>query len=197
MADNKTYIKGNAVDNATSYELAEKNADGTYTTITTKNVIDFEISALSLEAGDHTLVVKAKADGYEDSDYSNEVVYTQPDKDVVITTFDADKFTRGTLVYSSGTLVTSKTHRVVHEDIQYTGSTINFNSLDDGFKFDLQFYTDAEGTVGTRQTYTTSNITGTNIPAGSYYRIHIMRTTEDATEVADIATFVNAIKIIV
>lgn len=27
-------------------------------------------------AGDHTLVVKAKADGYEDSDYSNEVVYT-------------------------------------------------------------------------------------------------------------------------
>ena len=71
-----TYIKGNAVENATSYELLEKASDGAYASLATAEEINFEVSALSLAAGDHTLVVKAKADGYSDSDYSNEVVYT-------------------------------------------------------------------------------------------------------------------------
>lgn len=69
-----TYVKGNAVANATSYELFE-NVGGTYNKLATATEINFEVSALGLESGDHTLVVKAKADGYEDSDYSNEVVY--------------------------------------------------------------------------------------------------------------------------
>ena len=71
-----TFIKGNSVENATSYELNEKNGDGTYSALETKNEINFEVSALGLATGDHTLVVKAKADGYDDSDYSNEVVYS-------------------------------------------------------------------------------------------------------------------------
>jgi len=71
----KTYIKGNPVSNATQYSLNEKASDGTYSELTTSSEINFEVSALNLEAGSHTLVVKAKADGYEDSDYSNEVVY--------------------------------------------------------------------------------------------------------------------------
>ena len=71
-----TYVKGNAVANATSYELAEKNANGTYSALDTANEINFELEKLGLLNGNHTLVVKAKAEGYEDSDYSNEVVYT-------------------------------------------------------------------------------------------------------------------------
>lgn len=71
-----TYVKGDAVANATSYELLEKTAEGAYTSLAEASEINFELDALSLEAGDHTLVVKAKADGYEDSDASNEVVYT-------------------------------------------------------------------------------------------------------------------------
>lgn len=43
----------------------------------TASEINFEVSALGLTAGEHTFVVKAKANGYEDSDYSNEVVFTQ------------------------------------------------------------------------------------------------------------------------
>lgn len=70
-----SYIKGDAVANATSYELAEKTGSG-YTTLAENSEIDFEVSALELATGDHTLVVKAKAEGFEDSDYSNEVVYT-------------------------------------------------------------------------------------------------------------------------
>lgn len=71
-----TYVKGNAVANATSYELAEKASGGTYQTLATAEEINFELDGLGLSGGDHTLVVKAKADGYQDSDYSNEVVYT-------------------------------------------------------------------------------------------------------------------------
>lgn len=71
-----TFIKGNAVANATSYELLEKTAEGEYNSLEEKGEINFEVSAMGLMEGDHTLVVKAKADGYEDSDYSNELVYT-------------------------------------------------------------------------------------------------------------------------
>lgn len=72
-----SYIKGDAVANATSYELAEKLSSGEYTKLAENSEINFNVSDLGLSVGDHTLVVKAKATGYEDSDYSNEVKYTQ------------------------------------------------------------------------------------------------------------------------
>lgn len=72
-----TYVKGDAVPNATSYELAEKSSVGEYTKLAENSEINFNVSALGLSVGDHALVVKAKATGYEDSDYSNEVKYTQ------------------------------------------------------------------------------------------------------------------------
>lgn len=72
-----TYVKGDAVTNATKYDLKEKNSDGTYTTLVEDaSEINFEVSALGLEEGDHNLVVVAQADGYTDSDPSNEVVFT-------------------------------------------------------------------------------------------------------------------------
>lgn len=71
----KAYIKGNAVENATSYELLEK-VGSTYNSLATNEEIDFEVSALGLSTGEHILVVKAKAEGYSDSDYSNEIIYS-------------------------------------------------------------------------------------------------------------------------
>lgn len=71
-----TFVKGNAVENATSYELLEKTAEGAYSHLADANEINFEVSSLGLEEGDHILAVKAKADGYETSDPSNEVVFT-------------------------------------------------------------------------------------------------------------------------
>ena len=70
-----TYIKGDAVANATSYELYEK-VGTSYNLKATASEINFNLDNLNFEAGYHVLVVKAKADGYEDSDYSNEVTYT-------------------------------------------------------------------------------------------------------------------------
>lgn len=69
------YIKGDGVANATSYELAEKK-ETEYTVLATESQIDFDLSKISLTAGSHVLVVRAKADGYEKSDWSNEVTYT-------------------------------------------------------------------------------------------------------------------------
>lgn len=72
-----TYVKGSAVANATKYDLKEKLSDGTYKTLVEDaSEINFEVSALGLAAGSHTLVVVAQGDGYADSDPSNEVVYT-------------------------------------------------------------------------------------------------------------------------
>ena len=51
--------------------------------LATDDEINFEVSALGLSAGDHVLVVKAVADGYEDSEYSNEVTYTVSEGSVV------------------------------------------------------------------------------------------------------------------
>lgn len=70
-----TYVKGTAVENATSYELYEK-IGSEYNLLDTAEEINFEVSALGLSEGNHTLVVKAKGDGFDDSDYSNEVIYT-------------------------------------------------------------------------------------------------------------------------
>lgn len=70
-----TYVKGDAVTNATSYELYEKTSSS-YNLLATNTEINFNLDNLNLDSGDYILVVKAKADGYEDSDYSNEVTYT-------------------------------------------------------------------------------------------------------------------------
>ena len=58
------------------FQVVDDGGETTYETRAIDSSINFEVSALGLPAGDHTFVVKAKANGYEDSDYSNEVVYT-------------------------------------------------------------------------------------------------------------------------
>jgi hypothetical protein len=103
-----TYVKGNAVANATSYELLEKT-DGTYTSLAEASEINFEVSALNLASGDHTLVVKAKANGYVDSDYSNEVVYSVAGESGGDTGDDSGNGTSGVLDLSAGTLMSNKT----------------------------------------------------------------------------------------
>lgn len=84
-----TYVKGSAVTNATSYELFEKVGE-TYNSLATDDEINFEVSALPLSEGDHTLVVKAHADGYESSDYSNEVSYSVDAKDATWEVYSSD-----------------------------------------------------------------------------------------------------------
>lgn len=67
---------GGAVSEKDTVTYDEVGEGGTtYESRATASEINFEVSALGLPAGDHILVVKAKADGYNDSEYSNEVVY--------------------------------------------------------------------------------------------------------------------------
>lgn len=66
-----TYVKGNAVANATSYKLFEGDTE-----IAEASEINFNVTELITAEGDHTLTVKAYADGYTPSDASNEVTFT-------------------------------------------------------------------------------------------------------------------------
>lgn len=75
-----TYIKGDAIANATSYEIFEKKDGSSIPTYLDKAAeINFKLESLGiLDEGNHTFVVKAKAEGYEESDYSNEVTVNIP-----------------------------------------------------------------------------------------------------------------------
>lgn len=78
--ENAQYVVFSTDGSKATLEVTTSGASGgetTYNTLATASEINFNLSALSLSAGEHTLMVKAKADGYTDSDYSNEVVYTQ------------------------------------------------------------------------------------------------------------------------
>lgn len=79
-----TFVKGNAVPNASGYELLEKVGES-YNSLATASEINFEVSAMPFEAGDHLLAVKAKGDGvnYSDSDPSETVTYTVADDSYV------------------------------------------------------------------------------------------------------------------
>lgn len=75
-ADGKT-LEITDVENATSYDVY---VDGTMKTnvASVPNTTTFDLSTLSdIADGTHTVKVKAKADGYIDSEFSNEVSYTK------------------------------------------------------------------------------------------------------------------------
>ena len=75
-ADGKT-LEITDVENATSYDVY---VDGTMKTnvASVPNTTTFDLSTLSdIADGAHTVKVKAKADGYIDSEFSNEVSYTK------------------------------------------------------------------------------------------------------------------------
>lgn len=63
-------------DTAVIYFYEPTSEGATYNALATASEINFNLSEMGFATGNHTLVVKAKADGYDDSDYSNEVVYT-------------------------------------------------------------------------------------------------------------------------
>ena len=86
-----TFVKGNAVPNASGYELLEKVGES-YNSLATASEINFEVSAMDFAAGDHLLAVKAKGDGvnYSDSDPSETVTYTVEEQSSESVVFDFD-----------------------------------------------------------------------------------------------------------
>lgn len=73
-------ITGDLVPNAEYYQLYEKIGTE-YVLVRTQGNLEFDLNEVVNEPGhdspgDYTFVVKACAEGYESSDYSNEVIYT-------------------------------------------------------------------------------------------------------------------------
>ena len=88
-ADGKT-LEITDVENATSYDVY---VDGTLKTnvASVPNTTTFDLSTLSdIADGAHTVKVKAKAEGYNDSEFSNEVSYTKTPAGQKITTLSIE-----------------------------------------------------------------------------------------------------------
>lgn len=68
-------IQGSAIPGATSYALYEKK-NNLYNMLAVSDAIDFNLGKLNLSGGTHSLVIRARAEDYEVSDYSNEVSYS-------------------------------------------------------------------------------------------------------------------------
>lgn len=117
-----TYVRGNAVENATSYELFE-NIDGTYNSLATAEEINFEVSALGLAAGAHVLAVKAHADGYASSEYSDPVTYTAAAETVDITS-EFSWNSNGVIKYASGEVTTGSTVMKYSDFVDISGAVL-------------------------------------------------------------------------
>lgn len=68
----------------------------------------FDLSTLGLSAGTHSITVKARASGYEDSDESNAVSYTVGTQEITITSTSGDTIYTMPSGYSFTRLVSSE-----------------------------------------------------------------------------------------
>ena len=81
-------------------------AEKIYTFVATNDELNFDTDTLDLAEGNHTFVVKAKASGYLDSDYSNEVTVSvvQPGYSISVRSyedgFDEDQAASDCKVYA-------------------------------------------------------------------------------------------------
>lgn len=104
-------IKGSAVPGATSYALYEKK-NSLYNMLAVSDAINFNLGKFNLSEGTHKLVIRARAEDYEVSDYSNEVSYKvatdypnyltfSSPSEFTIGVVDSQKYWDGTLEYST------------------------------------------------------------------------------------------------
>ena len=135
-ADGKT-LEITDVENATSYDVY---VDGTLKTnvASVPNTTTFDLSTLSdITDGAHTVKVKAKADGYRDSEFSNEVSYTKTSVPPVYTVTFSSGFTVTGTGYMNGIYYINeagaRTLLPVTGDnyTTYQGKTFKASSIDD------------------------------------------------------------------
>ena len=126
-ADGKS-LEITAVENATRYDVY---VDGTLKTniVSTSNTTTFDLSTLSdITDGAHTVKVKAKASGYNDSEFSNEVSYTK----APAATFTQVYLTRSNSNNSVlSNMNTSKVYTIYGEDnpgIMSYNATLQYNN---------------------------------------------------------------------
>lgn len=116
------YIKGQPIENAQTYTLYSVNGD-VYTQVgSPQTELNFNISALGLSAGDYKFAVRASAEGYQVSNYSNIITVTiTEEKETYTITY---KYMFGT------TQLRVPSYETVTED------TVKYFSIDDAPTFD-------------------------------------------------------------
>lgn len=108
-----------------------------------------------------------------------------------ITAYDVyDDFWHGGLT-GTGTIYLSQKFRVSNQLMHYAEDTIRI-TVKSGFRFGWCSFSDASGTSPTWHGWYTLP---TTISKGTYFRFQIARTSENQSEIADVATFAGALNI--
>lgn len=105
-------------------------------------------------------------------------------------------FIRGTLSSATGDfLIRGYQHRVVKRDINYTDVPIYVTVNDNDYRFSVAKYEKTENGYNFISSDFVNTVKTAFIAPNTFYRITIRKTTEDATQYADISTFANKINI--
>lgn len=167
MANN--YITGNAITNATSYDLYEKKS-GVYTKLSTENNIGFYLPSLGMASGNHTLAVKATAPNYPDSNYSNEVTYS--------TSKNIDSVAHGTLTYRDIFITNNIAPAINHNSLksangnyEYKINDSNTNNKDPKISTDTVSKNNyvPQHSIHVYQDGSANYLTTATVPAGNYF----------------------------
>ncbi len=122
-------ITGAAVPNATMYELY-LHYEGIFTLMATSSTIDFDLTSLGLEPGEHQFAVRATAPGFEPSFYSNIVTYMVSAGEA----FAVYSATDNSLTFykNNDTVTVGSTYKGKAATAVYTGiETVNYSSYSD------------------------------------------------------------------
>lgn len=125
LAGAQGIITGAAVPNATMYELY-LHYEGVFTLMATSSTIDFDLTSLDLEPGEHQFAVRATAPGFVPSSYSNLVTYTVSAGEafaVYSATDNSLTFYKNSDTVTVGSTYKGKTVTAVYKDIETTNYT--------------------------------------------------------------------------
>jgi len=111
-------------------------------------------------------------------------------------TFDPALFECGGMVFEAGqNIPTGFGYRVRSKVVALAKEDITISAIADGFVVRIFRYTDESGTELVSGVWEyTSELVPVTIPAGTYYRLAILRTVEDTSEMANIKEFSMAAK---
>ena len=112
-------------------------------------------------------------------------------------TFAPALFERGGMVFTAGqNIPTGYQYRIRSKAIALAKEDITISTIADGFMVRIFRYTDSSGSELVSGVWEyTSELAPVTIPAGTYYRLCVLRTVEDTNELANIKEFSMAAKI--
>lgn len=160
--------------------------------------LDIIISGSTIEDGAEVADIRVGADGLTYDSAGTAVreqfkgaKYDCEDAANGYTTFAPSLFERGGMVFEAGqNIPTGYAYRIRSKAVALAEKDITISTITDGFVVRIFRYTDESGAELVSGVWEyTSELAPVTIPAGTYFRLAILRTVEDTNEMANIKEF--------